>query len=131
MKLRYKTASGESVEYVLAADPVTVGRSSEDTIVLEDERSSRVHFEIRPWDDEYILKDLKSRNGTYVNETLCGVVVLKVGDQIRIGSTTFTFEERLTKGTNTLIREVGSEMSDGKGYNTMLREIVDSTDEDK
>ena len=57
------------------------------------------------------------------------MVVLTVSDEIRIGSTVFFFEERLTKGTNTIIREVGSEMSGGKGYNTILREIVDSTDD--
>ena len=129
MRLRYKGSNGEALEYVLSNDPVTIGRSSDADIVLTDERSSRYHCGIRCWDGDYLLKDLKSRNGTYVNEQKVDVEVLTVGDEIRIGSTVFFFEERLTKGTNTIIREVGSEMSGGKGYNTILREIVDSTDD--
>jgi len=68
-----------------------VGRSSTD-IPLDDQTISRRHAQLVPEDDQWMIHDLKSANGTFVN----GVRVadprpLKPGDQIRVGSTLFLF----------------------------------------
>jgi pSer/pThr/pTyr-binding forkhead associated (FHA) protein len=91
---------------------------------------SRLHAEIKPWDGEYVIKDLKSRNGTFVNGTRVEVSVLKPGDTIRLGDVDFHFEkEGHNKGTRTIVREVTQEIEEGKkGYRTILREIVKSTE---
>ena len=130
MKLRYTGPDGSPMEYELPEDDsITIGRSPDADIVISDERASRYHCGIRCWDGDYVAKDLKSRNGTYVNEKAIDVCQLCPGDEIRIGSTKIIFEEKLSKGATTIIREVSSEMDGGKGYNTILREIVDSTDD--
>ena len=132
MLLRYINAEGKLVDYELGTRTIIIGRSQEADIVLEDEKASRVHCEIRPWDNEYVIKDLKSRNSTFVNDNHVDVATLHIGDRIRIGSTEFAVERKAAKGAKTIFREVSKEMEQGKGYRTILREIVQSThDKDK
>jgi diguanylate cyclase (GGDEF)-like protein len=45
----------------------TIGRSSEADIVIDDELASRVHCAISCVDDEVVLEDCGSKNGTYVD----------------------------------------------------------------
>jgi two-component system, NtrC family, sensor kinase len=71
--------------------PALVGRESRQLPLL-DNTVSRRHAELAPRDGTWILRDLGSANGTYVN----GVRVdrqynLKVGDQIRVGRTLMVF----------------------------------------
>lgn len=107
---------------------LTLGRTPEADVCIPDTRISRIHAEIRLWDSDYVIKDLNSRNGIYVNGTKVLVAVLKTGDVIRIGSQEFTFSKPPQKGTRTIVREVSREIEEGKkGYRTVLREIVQST----
>ncbi|MBL8869904.1 MAG: FHA domain-containing protein, partial [Planctomycetaceae bacterium] len=43
---------------------ITIGRGSTNAIVIPEEMCSRVHAEIADIDGSWVLKDLKSRNGT-------------------------------------------------------------------
>jgi len=73
----------------------------------------------------YFLRDFKSRNGTFVNDRRIDVARLKPGDRIRVGSTTLTLESsKQQKGTETVLKEIKEEMDKGKGYKTMLFEII-------
>ncbi len=110
--------------------PLTIGRSQDADIAVADVKVSRIHCGIRFSDGNFILKDLGSRNGTYLNEKKIDSAMVKVGDRIRIGSTVLRMERELTKGTQTVLREVEDEMSHGKGYATILREIVESAQDD-
>ena len=60
---------------------------------FENDRMSRRHFEIALADGLYLLRDLKSRNGTYVNgdPTRIREIALKVGDIISAGGVVFAF----------------------------------------
>ena len=128
MLLRYINAEGCQVEVELGAKSLTVGRDAEADIVVPSERASREHCTIRLWDGDYVIKDMKSRNGTFVNDERIEVAVLKIGDRIRIGTTVLHVDKKSTKGTTTILREVSKEMDvEGKGYQTMLREIVETT----
>ena len=128
MLLRFINSDGHLVEHELGADTVTIGRSSEATLVVPGDKASRVHCGIRPWDQDFILKDYGSTNGTYVNENRVQVAVIRPGDVIRIGSTRIQVDLKGSKGTKTILRELTQEMEqEGKGYRTMLREIVQST----
>lgn len=73
------------IEYVLKKGKNTLGRKSDNDVVVADESASRLHAEI-DCADQIIIRDMGSTNGTYINrERLTAPVVLKPGDQIRIG----------------------------------------------
>lgn len=68
-----------------------LGRGKECEMVLEDRQASREHAEIRKVGGAFVLKDLESKNGTFVNGTPVSSWTLKDGDVIRIGRAEFRF----------------------------------------
>lgn len=127
MHLRYINKLGIPKDIELTGEPLSIGRSREADIPLLDDKVSRVHCGIRLSDGEFYLKDLKARNGTFVNgQRVEDTIKLKPGDRIQIGSTVFVLEsasteERAAKGLDS----VQGDMDDGKGYSTILKEIVE------
>lgn len=110
---------------LLGRGPVTIGRAEEADVRLADEKMSRLHCEIRYWDSDYVVKDLHSRNGTFLNHRRVEVGILRAGDLLRVGGTDFRVDPTPGKGTTTILKEVGQELESGKkGYRTVLREIV-------
>ncbi|MEI7880777.1 MAG: FHA domain-containing protein [bacterium] len=129
MFLEFTNIDGKRLEVQLEGRAsITFGRTQEADICIPETRISRIHAEIRLWDSDYVIKDLNSRNGIYVNGVKVMVAILKVGDVIRIGTHEFTLSKPPQKGTQTIVREVSREIEEGKkGYRTVLREIVQST----
>ncbi len=74
---------------------IIVGRRGAD-VNLNDQLVSRRHFSIEVVGDKYLLKDLGSTNGTYLNGKQVRVVVLSPGDEIQTGSTLFLFDYQET-----------------------------------
>jgi pSer/pThr/pTyr-binding forkhead associated (FHA) protein len=70
---------------------VSIGRLVSNDICLEDPFVSRHHCVIRTEGDEYMIEDLNSANGTYVNGELVKACSLTEGAFIRIGSSLFRF----------------------------------------
>lgn len=71
-----------------------IGRCS-DQISLSDNGSSRQHAEIKPDGDGWVLIDLKSSNGTYLNgQRVLAPMSLRDGDQIKIGGTLLVFSSK-------------------------------------
>jgi signal transduction histidine kinase/CheY-like chemotaxis protein len=67
----------------------TIGRSPDATIMLDDAEISRLHARISRSDaGEFVLEDLGSRNGTFVNGTRVKRRALAYGDKIRVGPQT-------------------------------------------
>ncbi len=67
---------------------VSVGRSSDADIVLDDPYASEFHFRIVVHDGSVVLSDLGSTNGTYVNGRRVTVPTnLGKGDSIQVGNT--------------------------------------------
>jgi predicted component of type VI protein secretion system len=77
---------------VLNAPVVNIGRSLDNDIVLPEDPVSADHCRLERLDSSFRLTDLGSRNKTYVNGRPVDDVVLRNGDQIRVGHTTFVFE---------------------------------------
>jgi len=80
---------------VLGFDPMDVGRAvdEEHHLRLQDPRASGRHAEIR-WSEiqgRYLIRDLGSRNGTYLNGTRIAREILQPGDLLRVGNTVFLF----------------------------------------
>jgi len=64
-----------------------IGRAADNTIVLSDERVSAHHARITFTGGQWLLEDLGSRNGTFVNELqLEGPLVVTLEDRIQIGA---------------------------------------------
>lgn len=77
--------------YVLASEALSLGRGSENVVVLENDSVSRRHARIERRQGGFSIMDLDSTNGTYVNDTLVTEHALKPGDQIKIGDTILKF----------------------------------------
>ncbi|MFW5920312.1 MAG: GGDEF domain-containing protein [Polyangiales bacterium] len=73
--------------HVLSAEPVTLGRGSENSIVLENDSVSRRHARVEQRGRHYYVVDLESTNGTYVNDELVSEYQLRRGDQLKVGDT--------------------------------------------
>lgn len=124
MRLHYKKKDGTQMEFEVGERPITIGRSPEADVVILDEKASRLHCGIRLWDGEFYIKDLKSRNGTYVNGQRIDVAKLKTGDEVRVGAVVFSFDTDPTKKADAALQEMEEKMAQGKGYSTILKEIV-------
>ncbi|MCL6438150.1 MAG: FHA domain-containing protein [Rubrobacteraceae bacterium] len=75
----------------IRGDRVTVGRSPNSDIFLDDVTVSRRHAEIRRNDHGFSIKDVGSLNGTYVNRVRVDEVDLRNGDEIQVGKYRFKF----------------------------------------
>ena len=127
MHLRYVNKLGIPKDIELTAEPLSIGRSREADIPLLDDKVSRVHCGIRLSEGKFYLKDLKSRNGTYVNgERVEDTAEIKAGDRFQMGSTVFVMEAASNQEEAAqAMGSVGTDMQDDKGYSTILKEIVD------
>lgn len=128
LRIRYTDPDGNQTEKILGDDPITVGRSPDADVITLDERASRMHCSIRLWDGEYYVKDLKSKNGTYLNKKKVEMAKIKPGDRVRLGNSILVVDDKKSPGTDTTISSVQDEMDGGKGYKTILREIVQNTE---
>src|ERR1700730_10279660 len=91
---------------------VSIGRLGSNDICLEDPFVSRRHCVIRNEGDEYLIEDLNSANGTYLNGEPVNAGSLKEGCLIAIGTSRFLFkfqnpEESITLGHNLAIAKNG------------------------
>lgn len=72
------------------ADSLTMGRKSDNIVVLDDKYTSSHHLRIYMRNNEYVLEDLESTNGTKVNDVkVKSTVALKNGDIIKVGTAVF------------------------------------------
>ena len=78
--------------YSILNFPFKIGRMSDNDIVFEDKRVSRYHAEIRMKDGAYIIRDLGSHNGTFVNDVRVDSINLNPGDKITTGINSLLFD---------------------------------------
>jgi transcriptional regulator with GAF, ATPase, and Fis domain len=85
-------------EFVIAGDVIRIGKAPENDLVLADETVSRVHFEIVRDAKGYLVRDMKSTNGTFLDSAEVKEAYLRAGSVIKAGEVElkFTpFEERI------------------------------------
>lgn len=97
--IQYKS-NVAGVKFAIDKTPLRIGRSEDNDLCIDDDLASRnhaliekVHGEDEDGRSHYILRDLDSTNGTYVNHTAITAHLLVEGDMIRIGQTFFRFSE--------------------------------------
>src|SRR5205085_1337115 len=80
---------------ILGPVPLTIGRTPDNRLVVNDQSASQHHAEIRPEGQGYSIVDLGSSNGTFVQEQRLDPYIPRMlypGDMVRIGDTRFTYE---------------------------------------
>jgi adenylate cyclase len=77
--------------YSILNFPFKIGRMSDNDIFFEDKRVSRYHAEIHMRNAAYIIRDLGSHNGTFVNGVRISRSNLNPGDRITIGTNSLLF----------------------------------------
>ena len=78
-------------KYLLDQSRTLVGRGETVQIALEGKTVSRNHAEFYRKNNQTMVKDLRSKNGIYVNNIKVAGSALKDGDLIRVGDTVFKF----------------------------------------
>lgn len=92
VKLKVLSGSHKGKEIGVSSEKFLVGRSESCQLRPKSESVSRKHCIIVLKDNRVLIQDLKSRNGTYVNDKRLPIdkaKVVKAGDQIRIGKLAF------------------------------------------
>jgi hypothetical protein len=75
-------------ELSLADQQITIGRADDATLVLNDDYASTRHARLFPQDGQWIVEDLGSTNGTYLDrQKVTQPTPVPVGVPIRIGKT--------------------------------------------
>jgi hypothetical protein len=72
----------------LGSGAVTIGRAADSTLVLEDDFASAHHARLVPNDGQWLVEDLGSTNGTYLDRTkITRPTPVPLGAPVRIGKT--------------------------------------------
>jgi hypothetical protein len=78
--------------YALSSEVTTVGRHPDSTIFLDDVTVSRRHAEVRRLPDgQYLLSDVGSLNGTYLDGARVEEAMLREGGQVQVGKFRLVF----------------------------------------
>ena len=109
MLLSYTKKDGSTAKMRLKATPrsvpVTIGRGTEATIVIDNSKISRIHSSILFWDDMFVIRDVNSSNGTLVNGTPIQVTKLNAGDVIKVGDTEIAVLDETAPSDKTSVSE--------------------------
>jgi hypothetical protein len=77
--------------FLLDADVTTAGRHPESDIFLDDVTVSRRHAEFAREDNGFVVRDVGSLNGTYLNRERIDIAGLAGGDEVQIGKYRLVF----------------------------------------
>ena len=77
-RLVITSGAKEGMELELGEDQLTIGRSADSGLVIRDDYTSTHHARLMLWSDQWMIQDLDSTNGTFLNSK-----------RVSIGTTTF------------------------------------------
>ena len=73
---------------------ITIGRADDSTLVIDDDYASSRHARIYPSEGSWVVEDLGSTNGTWIDRTrITSPTVLPVGAPLRVGRTTLQIQK--------------------------------------
>src|SRR4051812_38751899 len=89
-RLRWTDRSGAHEIYIQKR--MVVGASSSADIVIDDVTVSRIHAELEPRDEGLWVRDLSSRNGTFVNDNQTHESIVRGNGEVRLATTSIFVE---------------------------------------
>ncbi len=111
-RVRIKNGPAKGSTFDIGEEPLSIGREPSCGIQILDKGASRNHAEIFRIGEMCFIRDLESRNGTYVNDNKIEEELLREGDRIQIGATIIVFESA----------EASAEGGEGGGENLEFSE---------
>ncbi len=127
-KLFVYPKKGEEFQLPLKKEKISIGRSADNDILVPDPFCSGQHAFIYPSETGYVVRDNKSKNGTFLNGAkIQAETELKKGDEVLIGSTRIVFDKELVANV-----EVTESPSSASNINTImnLKEVLKRPDID-
>ena len=78
----------------LGTEQITIGRAPDSTLIIDDDYASSRHARIYPAEGSWIVEDLGSTNGTWIDRSrITSPTVLQVGAPLRVGRTTLQIQK--------------------------------------
>ena len=126
VSLRYRNGSKFGIQ-PLISEFMVFGSSNHCDYKVNGMRVSNEHFALRKKGDEYIIIDLGSENGTYVNGTrVFGNVPLRNKDKIQLGAQVFEFaDDESAHGVQSILNEMTAELGKSRSsYQQMMKKLI-------
>lgn len=117
--LRYTLRDGE-ISFPLTSRQIVIGRAPENDLALDDAGISRHHARLTRDGDRWVVVDLTSRNGTWVNGCRVAQAALQEGDRIVLGKFTLKLSRLLREK---VVIEEGAPIAPGPA--TIVRSVSD------
>nr|WP_229715476.1 FHA domain-containing protein [Subtercola lobariae] len=77
-------------EIALGIEPLTIGRSTDSSVVIRDDYTSTHHARLLNWNNEWVIQDLDSTNGTFLDgKRVTQPTPVPLNTPIKIGATSF------------------------------------------
>ena len=85
------TSGGKAgLEIPLGNEPLTIGRASDSGLQIRDDYTSTHHARLLLWGDDWVIQDLDSTNGTYVEgQRIDSPTQVPANTPVKVGATTF------------------------------------------
>lgn len=92
-KAAFKFINGARKNEVVQIDKdiFFIGRSENNNLVASDRTVSRKHAVVNFIDDQYVISDLNSFKGMYINDKKTHEAILNTGDRLKLGNSVFEF----------------------------------------
>ena len=107
----------------ITGEPLVVGRAPECGLVLDDPKASSTHFEVVASRHGVRLRDLSSRNGTFLDGTRCIEVYLTSPVTLRVGDTRLAFAPRDVKVETGVADSFGSMVGSSRPMRELFHRI--------
>jgi len=121
LRLVLAPARGKKLEIPLGVSPVVLGSDPECDVLVDDPRVSRKHCEIRRDGRAVIIRDLGSKNGTYVEKVAIREAFLEPKATVTIGGARLTLEA--ARGSSRLELSRGVHFGQALGASVAMRAL--------
>lgn len=123
-RIRLKNGPLKGKVFQIGDEPLTLGREPNCSLQIMDKGASRHHAEIFCIGEMCFIRDLDSRNGTFVNEEGIQEEMLREGDRIQIGATIIAYE---SSGADDSSLEFTDEEDTSSTLELKLEDLTDLT----